>query len=187
MSLHRHTNEEGKETQMRDSEVYCQFGAGSTSVKDFGQPFGSCDTKQNSGAGFPDSMLPLAAAYRSSVLDARGRGTNDLCVAQHAVADSSSRSGSRTILTAIVQRNTKVGPIVNSSALVSHTETNEKEPMSQATGGPEAKDITSRPEVLDIQGDEYPATQTTRGGGSGSRFMKPQAGERSRFRPWGYI
>ena len=172
MSLHRYTNDEGKETSIRDYEGYSQFGTGLTSVEDFGQPFGSCDTKQKSGAGFPYSRLPLAAAYRK---------------AQHAVADSSSRSGSRTILTAIMQRNTKVGPIVNSSVLVSHIETSEKDPMSQATGGPEVKIITSRPEGLDIQGDKNLATQTTRGGGPGSRLMKPAAGDRSRFRPWGYI
>lgn len=187
MSPSCHTSEDVKEPSSSDLEVYNHFRARSTSVNDFGQPFGSCDTKQNSSAGVPDPTLPLAPAYTSSVLDALGTGTNNLRIAMHAAADSSSRSGSRTALTAFVRRTTKLGPIVDASALVPRTEPSEKEPMGEATGGSEAAVIIRRSKGVDTQGDKYPATQTTHGAVPRSRFMKPQAGNRSRFRPWGYI
>ena len=167
--------------------AYKRFGADLPSINHFGEPLAFCNARQNSPAGLPHSILPLAAAYTSRVMANSGTDTNDLRAALPAVADSSGRSPSHTAWTAFVQGTTKLGPAVDTSALVPHIESSEKKHMVQGTGRLEAATVTSDLEGPEIQGDKSPTMRTTPAGGSQSRPMKPQAGDRSRFRPWGYI
>lgn len=187
MSPHRHRDDEVKEHLIWEFKVCNRLGAEEASVNDFREPLAFCDTTQNSPARFLNSTLPPATAYTSNVMDACGIESNDLCAALHAIADSSSRSVSRTALAVFVQGTTELGSAVDASALVPHTEAREKQQMGQATGGLEVGTVASRLDGLDVQGNKYPATQMMRGGGLSPRSMKMQAGKRSRFRPWGYI
>lgn len=172
MSTHHHTNEAVKGQLIWESEVYSRLFS---------------DTTQLSLAGSPNSTLPGAAAYTSSVMDTRGTDTNDLRAALPAVADPNSRSVSRTALTSFVRGIIELGPAANASALVPHVESCAAKQTGQATGGLEATAVTSRLEGLDTQEGEYMITQTRPDGGPEFRSAKRQAGDRSRFRPWGYI
>ena len=104
-----------------------------------------------------------------------------------ATRDSSSRSVSCAALPAFVRETTELGPILDASALVLQTESSDEKHMGQAAKCMEVAAVTSGLEGLDVPGDKYPSTQKAPSGGRGSRSMKPQAGNRSRFRPWGYI
>ena len=120
-------------------------------------------------------------------MDAHGTNSEKLHLALPAVADSSSRSLSRTVLTAFEWETTELGAAVDASPVVSHVEFNKKKQMGQATWKLGVAAVTSRLEGLEIPGDRQPTAKTTPSGGSGSRSTKSQAGDRSRFRPWGYI
>ena len=117
-------------------------------------------------------------------MGARETDTNDLRMNLPAVADSSSRSVSRT---ASIRGINELGHSLDASALVLHMNFSEEKQMGEATGGLNVVAVTSRLEGLDSQGDKSRTTQMMRGGGSESRSLKPRAGDRSRFRPCGYI
>lgn len=120
-------------------------------------------------------------------MDARWTDTNDIRANLPAIADSSSRPVSRTALTVFVRGTTELEPAIDAFTLMPHIESSEEKQINEATGGVELSAVTSRLENRDIQGEEYPTTQARPGEGPESRYMKPQAGDRSRFRPWGYI
>ena len=187
MSTHHHTNEEVGGHLIWESEVYSRVGADLTLVNHFREPVVFSDTMQLSPAGSPNSTLPGAAAYTSNVMDARGTDTNDLRAALPAAADLRSRSVSRTALTSFVRGIIELGPATNASALVPHVESSAGKQTGQATGGLEAAAVTSSLEGLGTQEEKYTITQTRPDGGPKFRSAKRQAGDRSRFRPWGYI
>ena len=77
--------------------------------------------------------------------------------------------------------------LICKSQVEPHMDPSEEKQTGQATGGSEVAVVTLRSEGLDIQGERHSNSQTRPGRGSESRSVKPQAGDRSRFRPWGYI
>ena len=125
-------------------------------------------------------------------MDAHGIETVDLHTVDPrasvpAVRDSSSRSVSGAVTSAFVRETTELGSILDASALVLQTESSNEKQMGQAANCMEVAAVTSGLEGLDVAGDKYPSTQKAPNGRRGTRSMKPQAGNRSRFRPWGYI
>lgn len=189
MSSNCDTDEEVNEHLIWKSEVYRRFGADLTSVNDFHSLFAICETTQDSLPGFPKSTLHLAAADTSSAMDARTMDTGDLHAVRPAVADSSSGSEpcTSTLLTACVWGTNELGSAVDASSLTPSIEPSEEKQIGQAPDGLEMAAVIFRFDGLDTQGDKHPNAQTSPGGGPKSRSVKPQAGDRSRFRPWGYI
>ena len=102
-------------------------------------------------------------------MDACGTYANELDAALPAIANSSSRTMIRLPLTTSV-----------------HVDSTEDKQTGRATGL-EGAEIKSELGILDVQGDKHNVTRTAPGGGLKSRSMERQAGQRSRFRPWGYI
>ena len=59
--------------------------------------------------------------------------------------------------------------------------------IGQIVGLYEVAHVSSRSKSPDIQEDNYRIIQTTPVGWRDTRSMKSQIGDRSRFRPWGYV
>ena len=182
-----HTAEEVKGQSIWESKGYNNLEADTTLVNDFRKLGVLINTKRISLADVPNSTLPLAVAYTSGVMEARGTNTNDLRAALPAVVESSSHSVSRTALTSLVREIPELGPAANASPQVPHIELCGEKQTSQATGGLQVAAINSNLEGRDIEGEEYTSTPTRPGGEPRFRCTKRQAGDRSRFRPWGYI
>ena len=152
-----------------------------------------CDKAQISPKVLAKSMPSLAATYTCSVMGARGADTNDLRMYLLAVAVSSSRSVSctgsvsPTAFTAFVWENIELGPALDASFRLLYMDFGEEKETGRADGRLEVPAVTSRLENPDSQGNKHTTTHTTPGGGRNPHSMKPQVGDRSRFRPWGYI
>ena len=115
-------------------------------------------------------------------MDAHGIDTVDLRASVPAVRDSGSRSVSRAASPEFIRETTELGAVLDASALVLQIDSGNEKQVGRT-----AKRMDSGVEGLAVQGDKYPDTQKAPCGGQGTRSMKPQAGNRSRFRPWGYI
>ena len=120
-------------------------------------------------------------------MEAHGIDTVDLRASVPAVEDSSSRSVSRVGFPAFVREATELGSVPDASARVLQIESSNEKQMGQAADRLEVAAVTSGFEGLDVPKGKYPSTQKGPSGGQGTRSMKPQASNRSRFRPWGYI
>lgn len=79
-----------------------------------------------------------------------------------------------------------LGPALDPATLVLRIEFSERKEMGDAAGHSEISAVTSRLKGLNSQGENNPNAHTTAGGELEARSMKRQAGNRSRFRPWGY-
>ncbi len=182
-----HTDEEVKGQSIWESKGYTNFEADTTLVNDFRKLGVLSDITCISLADVPNSTLPLAVAYTSGVMEARGTNTNGHRASLPAVAESSSRSVSRTALSSFAWESTELGPAADAPARVPHIELCGEKQTGQATGGLQVAAVNSNLEGRDIEGEEYTSTPTRPGGEPNSRCPKRQAGDRSRFRPWGYI
>ena len=182
-SLDCHMDEERKKHCTIYSEEHNPFGDTSKSLNDF--RLGS--DSQTPPKVLAKSVPSFASASPCDLVDDHGADTNDPCTALPAVADVSSRSMSRTAFTAFVRETTELGPTLNTSALMLPMISCEAKEMSELAGCLEVSAVTSGLTTLDDEGDKESTTQTTPGVERKARFRRPQVGDRSRFRPWGYI
>ena len=104
-----------------------------------------------------------------------------------AIVSSSSHLVSRTAFDTAAREATALGPILDAFALTVSKESSEAKEMGEVVSRYEVAHATSRSKSPDIQEDNYPILQMTPAGWRDTRSMKPQIGDRSRFRQWGYI
>ena len=186
MSLDRHMNEGRKEHSVWNTEIHNISVATLTSVNDVrSRAFG--DNLQTPPKFLAKSMPSPASVYTCNVMEARGADTNETRMALPAIVNSSSHLVSRTAFDTAAREATALGPVLDAFALTLSKEASEANEMGEVVSRHEVAHATSRSKSPDIQEDKYPILQTTPVGWRETRSMKPQIGDRSRFRPWGYI
>ena len=100
---------------------------------------------------------------------------------------NSSRLAFRTAFDTTAREATALGPVLDIFALTLSKESSGTKEMGKVVGRYEVTHVTSRSKNLDNQEDKYRMLQTKPVGWRDTRPMKPQIGDRSRFRQWGYI
>ena len=122
-----------------------------------------------------------------NVMEARVADTNVTRMGLPAIVNSSSCLVSRTAFDTTAPEATALGPVLDAFAVTVSKGPSEAKETGEAAGRYEVAHVTSRSKSPDIPEDKYPILQTTPVGWRNTRSMKPQIGDRSRFRPWGYI
>ena len=179
-------NEEMKEHSTWNTKVHNMSVATLTSVNDV-RPRAFGDNLQRSLKFLAKSMPSPASVYTCNVMDARTADTNTTRVALPAIVNLSRRLGSRTAFDTAAREPTVLGPVLDAFALTLSKKSSEAKEMGEVVGRYEVTHATARSKSPDIQEDKYPILQTKPVGWRDICSMKPQIGDRSRFRPWGYI